>query len=116
MLKKYFIAISTSEISILFPLTISQCKNFNISFIIVHANPLGFGGPLRPGEQLGWAQNQNRDWPHGTGPIPVQPYMAKTNLPQSVTSIKTVQEVIAELDAQREAQGLGLADAADETE
>ena len=74
-----------------------------ISFIIVHANPLGFGGPLRPGEQLGWSQNQNRDWPHGTGPIPVQNYMGKTTTPGSVEPIRSVQEVVEELDAQREA-------------
>ena len=88
----------------------------DISFTIIHANPLGFGGPLRPGEQLGWSQNQNKDWPHGTGPIRVQKYMEKTALPRSVTSIKTVQERIAELDAQREAQGIGLTEGTDETQ
>ena len=74
----------------------------NISFIIIHPNPLGFGGPLRPGEQLGWSQNKNKDWPHGTGPISVQKYMRRTRSP--VQSIRTVQEVVEELDAQAKAE------------
>jgi len=75
-----------------------------ISFIIVHTTPLGFGGPLRPGEQLGWSQNQNRDWPHGTGPIPVQKYMQRTQSTIDIRSIRSVQEAVAELDAQAEAE------------
>ena len=75
-----------------------------ISFIIVHPNPLGFGGPLRPGEQLGWSQNKNKDWPHGTGPIGVQDYMKPTR--SAIRSIRSVQEVVAELDAQAEAKAL----------
>ena len=74
-----------------------------ISFIIVHANPLGFGGPLRPGEQLGWSQNQNKDWPHGTGPIPVQKYMEKTTTPGNDGPFVSVQEVVEQLDAERDA-------------
>ena len=52
--------------------------NVTISVIILHNYPLGFGGPRRPGEPLKWAENENRDWPHGTGPTyPVPPYMSK---------------------------------------
>jgi len=80
-----------------------------ISFIIIHPTPLGFGGPLRPGEQLGWSQNQNKDWPHGTGPIRVQKYMEKTALPQNITSVRTAQQAIEQLDREREALAEELA-------
>ena len=43
---------------------------------------LGFGGPKRSIEhQRRWAQNKNKDWPHGTGPIPVMRYMRPTQPP-----------------------------------
>ena len=43
---------------------------------------LGFGGPKRSIEhQRRWAQNKNKDWPHGTGPIPVMRYMYPTQPP-----------------------------------
>jgi len=49
-----------------------------ISVIVLHNYPLGFGGPRRPGKPLKWAENKNRDWPHGTGPTyPVPPYVSK---------------------------------------
>jgi hypothetical protein len=50
----------------------------NIGMIILHDYPLGFGGPRREGEPLKWAENSNRDWPHGTGPTyPVLEYMTE---------------------------------------
>lgn len=52
--------------------------NVTISVIVLHDYPLGFGGIRRPGEPLKWAENENRDWPHGTGPTyPVPPYVSK---------------------------------------
>ena len=52
--------------------------NVTISIIVLHDYPLGFGGPRRPGEPLKWAENENRDWPHGTGPTyPVPSYVSK---------------------------------------
>ena len=52
--------------------------NVTISIIVLHDYPLGFGGPRRPGEPLKWAENENRDWPHGTGPTyPVPSYISK---------------------------------------
>jgi len=52
--------------------------NVTISILLLHNYPLGFGGPRRPGESLKWAENEGRDWPHGTGPTyPVPPYMSK---------------------------------------
>tara|TARA_Y100001938_G_scaffold42404_1_gene58408 strand:- start:2101 stop:3174 length:1074 start_codon:yes stop_codon:yes gene_type:complete len=54
----------------------------NISAIILHDYPLGFGGRRRPGAPLKWAENKNRDWPHGTGPTyPVLSYMTSQEIP-----------------------------------
>ena len=50
--------------------------NVEVGFTVVHDYLLGFGGENRPGEPLRWAENRNKDWPHGTGPIPVQEYMS----------------------------------------
>ena len=61
----------------------------NLSMIILHDYPLGFGGGRRPGEPLKWAQNRNRDWPHGTGPTyPVLEYMTEDEqeLPELVVT------------------------------
>jgi len=50
----------------------------NLTMTILHDYKLGFGGPNRPGEPLKWAENRNRDWPHGTGPTyPVLEYMTE---------------------------------------
>lgn len=40
------------------------------------ASPLGFGGTSRGGSTVskGWSLNNNRDWPHGTGPISAAKY------------------------------------------
>ena len=42
--------------------------NVTINMIILHDYRLGFGGPDRPGKPNYWAQNKNKDWPHGAGP------------------------------------------------
>jgi len=46
--------------------------------IFRHDYPLGFGGPNRVGHPDKWAENRNRDFPHGTGEIDVQSYMSYT--------------------------------------
>ena len=48
--------------------------NVTLSFIMVHDKPLGFGGAKRVEGSLGWAPNDGRDWPHGTGHIPAAEY------------------------------------------
>ena len=70
--------------------------NVMISMIIVHDYPLGFGGHLR-GEKykLRWAQNKNKDWPHGTGKAyKVPKYIESTavNLPSSNVHYATAPE------------------------
>ena len=53
----------------------------SISFTVLHDYPLGFGGPRRPGESLKWAQNENKDWPHGTPEsYPKLEYMSKDDI------------------------------------
>jgi|15BtaG_2_1085339.scaffolds.fasta_scaffold02411_3 hypothetical protein len=53
--------------------------NVTISMIVVHDYPLGFGGPRRgDAYKLRWAQNRNKDWPHGTGHIAVPKYVKRT--------------------------------------
>ena len=53
-----------------------RALKIDIGFTIVHNVLLGFGGVLRQGSPLRWAENRNRDWPHGTGKIDVQRYMS----------------------------------------
>ena len=66
------------------------------SAIIFHDYPLGFGGPRRPGEPLKWAENENRDWPHGTGnSYPVPEYMAKDSIVQEIVE-ETIETVVEE--------------------
>ena len=43
--------------------------NISMNLIILHDYRLGFGGPDRPGNPNSWAQNEDKDWPHGAGPI-----------------------------------------------
>ena len=50
-----------------------------LNIIFRHNYPLGFGGPNRVGLPTRWAENRNRDFPHGTGHIDVQPYMSHTS-------------------------------------
>ena len=59
----------------------------SISFTVLHDYPLGFGGPRRPGEPLKWAQNENKDWPHGTPEsYPKLEYMSQDDIPLPQTS------------------------------
>ena len=53
-----------------------RAVKIDIGLTIVHNVLLGFGGVLRQGSPLRWAENRNRDWPHGTGKIDVQRYMS----------------------------------------
>ncbi len=58
----------------------------SISFTVLHDYPLGFGGPRRPGEPLKWAQNENKDWPHGTpDSYPKLEYMSQDDIPLPTT-------------------------------
>ena len=52
--------------------------DIQISMVFRHDYPLGFGGPNRLGHPDKWAENRSRDFPHGTGEIPVQSYMSYT--------------------------------------
>ena len=61
----------------------------SLSFTVLHEYPLGFGGPRRPDQPYKWAENENRDWPHGTGPTyPVLEYMTKDNIEGTTTLIE----------------------------
>ena len=57
----------------------------DVEFIFIHDDALGFGGSNRiPGiGDLKWAENRNRDWPHGTGHIHVQGYMRANNITEN---------------------------------
>jgi hypothetical protein len=56
-----------------------RALSVDITLVFVHDYPLGFGGRnrLEGTGALKWAENRNRDWPHGTGQIPVQGYMSE---------------------------------------
>ena len=60
-------------------LVLPRAVSVDITFVFVHDSPLGFGGRRRIQGigDLKWAENRNRDWPHGTGRIPVQEYMSE---------------------------------------
>lgn len=68
----------------------------DLQLTILHDYELGFGGPRREGEPLKWAENRNRDWPHGTGPTyPVLEYMSEDeiNIPEPILSEEQVEQV-----------------------
>ena len=67
--------------------------DIQISMIFRHDYPLGFGGPNRVGHPDKWAENRNRDFPHGTGEIDVQPYMSRTE--GTTTPIRTAAQAHA---------------------
>ena len=54
----------------------------SITIVFIHDNPLGFGGRnrIQGTGDLKWAENRDRDWPHGTGRIPVQEYMSEDTI------------------------------------
>ena len=73
-----------------------------ISVIILHNYPLGFGGPRRPGKPLKWAENKNRDWPHGTGPTyPVPSYMGSNPVPPPPGGARRDEAEGVEIDGRR---------------
>ena len=62
----------------------------SISFTVLHDYPLGFGGPRRTGEPIKWAQNENKDWPHGTPEsYPKLEYMSPDPSPALLTPQQT---------------------------
>ena len=70
--------VTHSTLGLLLPRQLSV----DITFIFIHDYPLGFGGRRRiqgTGD-LKWAENRNRDWPHGTGEIPVREYMSEDSV------------------------------------
>ena len=69
-----------------------------LNIIFRHNYPLGFGGPNRVGLPTRWAENRNRDFPHGTGHIDVQPYMSHTSGSFStiVSEIPAANDVVPE--------------------
>jgi hypothetical protein len=67
--------------------------DIQINMIFRHDYPLGFGGPNRVGHPDKWAENRNRDFPHGTGEIDVQPYMSRTE--GTTTPIRTAAQAHA---------------------
>ena len=60
--------------------------NVQLELIIVHDYLVGFGGEDRGIQYpLRWAQNENKDWPHGTGPIGVMRYMQPTTVESNLS-------------------------------
>ena len=53
----------------------------SVSFTVLHDYPLGWGGPRREGEPLKWAQNEDKDWPHGTKATTLLDYMTSDHIP-----------------------------------
>lgn len=70
--------------------------DIQISLIFRHDYPLGFGGPNRVGHPDKWAENRNRDFPHGTGEIDVQPYMSYTA--GTTTAVRTAEDAFHPAD------------------
>ena len=79
----------------------------SLSFKVIHDYPLGFGGPNRPGEPLRWAENRNKDWPHGTGDIAVQEYMSRSQRSSATqyrvtnagaTEVQSIEEIMDLID------------------
>ena len=67
--------------------------NVTMNFIILHEYRLGFGGPARPGKPNYWAENRNRDWPHGAGPISegLPLYMADNSIAETANRVSQIQ-------------------------
>ena len=68
--------------------------NVTMNFTILHEYRLGFGGPERPGKPNYWAENRNRDWPHGAGPITdgLPLYMADNAIAEIAERVSQTQE------------------------
>jgi hypothetical protein len=73
----------------------------SLSFTVLHEYPLGFGGPRRPDQPYKWAENENRDWPHGTGPTyPVLEYMTKDNIEGTTALIEEEEPAEGEIPSE----------------
>ena len=70
--------------------------DIQISMVFRHDYPLGFGGPNRLGHPDKWAENRNRDFPHGTGEIPVQSYMSHTG--GTTTTLRSAAQAQEDVD------------------
>ena len=77
-------------------LVLPRAVSVDITFIFIHDHPLGFGGRNRieGTGNLKWAENRNRDWPHGTGPIPVRGYMSEDTIDWDNPTDEDVQAMI----------------------
>jgi len=77
-------------------LVLPRAVSVDITFVFIHDHPLGFGGRNRTEGtgDLKWAENRNRDWPHGTGPIPVQGYMSEDAINWESPTVEDVQAMI----------------------
>ena len=66
----------------------------SITIVFIHDNPLGFGGRnrIQGTGDLKWAENRDRDWPHGTGRIRVQEYMSEDSITDEVIESMTPAE------------------------
>ena len=85
--------------------------DIQISIIFRHDYPLGFGGSRRLGHPNKWAENHtnpSRDWPHGTGPIGVEPYIEGT-IGTKVIPRAAIGDVAAPVDPAAIASQYGLA-------
>ena len=74
--------------------------DISLSFIMTHDKPLGFGGSRRLPGSLGWAPNDGRDWPHGTGPFRAAKYCQRESNQETAVRYTTSPEIQAwETDA-----------------
>ena len=80
-------------------LVLPRAVSVDITFVFVHDSPLGFGGRRRIQGigDLKWAENRNRDWPHGTGRIPVQEYMSEDSFNTAAARATLTSEELSEL-------------------
>ena len=72
----------------------------DLTLVILHDYPLGFGGSRRRrSHALRWAENKNRDWPHGTGKTyPVNSIMQESSKPPPANSNILQLSNVLELD------------------
>ena len=69
-----------------------------MSIIFKHDYPLGFGGPLiASNDRTTWAPNNGKDFPHGTGNHPLQPYMNSVATPQQVAASENL-DILQDID------------------
>jgi hypothetical protein len=80
-------------------LVLPRAVSVDITLVFVHDSPLGFGGRRRIQGigDLKWAENRDRDWPHGTGRIPVQEYMSEDSYDTEAARQNLTSEQLTEL-------------------